>query len=162
MIYAKKNARSLLNVQFLCMDRSKGRVADLQTIRSAWTPTGTIWTAIPANPLADGTLSDMSLLASPLMAFFTFPLKFLIGLPCYLTGQKRQILCGVPDSNKRRLRRPHQAASRPSSRMTDGASAFSGIGAGTDGCFPNMSFRTDPVYFFFRAGHYIIRCQRGI
>lgn len=95
----------------------------------------------------------VSPLIPPYPAFLKYPVS---------PQQKRQILCGVPDSNKRRLRRPHQAASRPSSRMTDGASAFSGIGAGTDGCFPNMSFRTDPVYFFFRAGHYIIRCQRGI
>lgn len=69
------------------MDRSKGRVADLQTILFAWAPTGTIWTAIPANPLADGTLSDMSLLASPLMAFSHFHPNFLLDCPAISLGK---------------------------------------------------------------------------
>ena len=94
MIYTKKNARSLLNVQFLCMDRSKGRVAGLQTIRSAWTPTGTIWTAIPANPLADGTLSDISLLALPLMAFSHFHPNFLWDCPAISLGKSVKFFVG--------------------------------------------------------------------
>lgn len=94
MIYTKKNARSLLNVQFLCMDRSKGRVAGLQTIRSAWTPTGTIWTAIPANPLADGTLSDISLLALPLMAFSHFHPNFLLDCPAISLGKSGKFFVG--------------------------------------------------------------------
>ena len=105
---------------------------------------------------------EMAGVTLPRMAFLTLPPKAFIGLIRYLAGYERQIFCRVPDLNKCRLQRPHRAVSRHCPRMTDGASAFAGIGAGTDGCFPNMAFRTCPVYFFFRAGHYIIRCQGGI
>lgn len=94
MICDKKNVRSLLSVQFLCTDRRKGRVAGLQTIRSAWTPTGTIWTAIPANPLADGTLSDMSLLALPLMAFSHFHPNFLWDCPAISLDKSGKFFVG--------------------------------------------------------------------
>ena len=103
-------------------------------------------------------LIEMAGSTLPCMPLFTLPPKTFIGLIRYLTGYERQILCSVPDLNKCMIQRPHRAVSRHCPRMTDGASAFAGIGAGTDSCFPSMAFRTCPVYFFFRAGHYIIRC----
>ena len=86
-------------------------VAGLQTIRSAWTPTGTIWTAIPANPLADGTLSDISLLASPLMAFSHFHPSFLLDCPAISLGKSGKFFVGCQiqiSAGSGSLTKPHR------------------------------------------------------